>query len=130
MKSRLIRALAAPMVAAALGAAAPAHAIDYTLTDLGLLSSSYSYVYATGINASGQVVGYGYNDGQYGTSFTDSYQAFVTGANGAGMRAIPTLGGSWNKANAINDKGWVVGTSATTTSTPGGTIRRTLPKRA
>ena len=128
MQSRLIRALAAPMVAAALGAAAPAHAIDYTLTDLGLLSSSYSYVYATGINASGQVVGYGYNDGQFGTSFSDSYQAFVTGANGAGMRAIPTLGGSWNKANAINDKGWVVGTSATTTSTPGGDTRGFIDK--
>jgi len=124
MKTRIARVLAALGTSACLsGALAPAHATEYSLTDLGLLGSGWSNTYATGINASGQVVGYAFNDGTNGTSFSDQYQAFVTGADGHGMAAIPTLGGSWNKATGINDNGWVVGTSATTTSTPGGDTR-------
>lgn len=124
MKTRIARVLAALGCSACLfGTGAPAQATDYSLTDLGLLGNGFSSVYATGINASGQVVGYAFSNGYNGTSFTDSYQAFVTGADGHGMTAIPTLGGSWSKATGINDNGWVVGTSATTTSTPGGDTR-------
>jgi probable HAF family extracellular repeat protein len=124
MKTRIARVLAALGCSACLfGTGAPAQATDYSLTDLGLLGGGWSNVYATGINASGQVVGYAFNDGYNGTSFTDTYQAFVTGADGHGMTAIPTLGGSWSKATGINDSGWAVGTSATTTSTPGGDTR-------
>lgn len=120
MFARLCAALCAATV---LFAAPAARAADYTLTDLGLLGNGWGSVYATGINASGQVVGYAYKDGTNGNSATDSYLAFVTGANGQGMTAIPTLGGSWSKATGINDSGWVAGTSATTTSTPSGDTR-------
>jgi probable HAF family extracellular repeat protein len=123
MMQNFARLCATLCAAVGLSAAPGAHAVDYTLTDLGLLGTGWSNSYATGINASGQVVGHAFNNGYNGTSFTDSYQAFATGANGQGMTAIPTLGGSWNKATGINDSGWVVGTSATTTSTPSGDTR-------
>ncbi|KQU80838.1 hypothetical protein ASE08_08530 [Rhizobacter sp. Root16D2] len=97
-------------------AAVSSHALEYSITDLGTLGGMWQHSYATGLNNSGQVVGYGYDFGQLyrGESYTGSYQAFVTGANGTGLAAIPTLAsGNWNKATGISNNGWVVGTAAT-----------------
>jgi probable HAF family extracellular repeat protein len=117
MKHRFARLLGAVATGACLfSAAVPSHALEYSITDLGTLGGMWQHSYATGINNSGQVVGYGYDFGRLyaGESYTGSYQAFVTGANGAGLAAIPTLdSGNWNKATGISDNGWVVGTAAT-----------------
>jgi len=113
MKNRLRRLLAALGTSGALLAAPPlAQAGEYLLTDLGGFGGDWIGMVATGLNNSGQVVGYAYARGNNGWSSDDTYMAFVTGANGVGLTSIPTLGGSWNKATAINDQGWVVGTSS------------------
>ena len=98
------------------GAPSVAHATWYTLFDLGTLGApgDWQQMHATGLNNSGQVVGYATHftyepDG----GVTQTTQAWVTGANGIGMTAIATLGGAWNRANGINDAGWVVGKSLT-----------------
>jgi probable HAF family extracellular repeat protein len=95
-----------------------ASAATYTLFDLGMLDVP-AQMHATGINNSGQVVGYATHfslDPQ--GEFIETTQAWVTGANGIGMTAIPTLGGAWNRADGINDAGWVVGTSQSADGTP------------
>jgi len=121
MKHRFARLLGAVATGACLfSAAASSHALEYSITDLGTLGGMWQHSYATGINNSGQVVGYGYDLGQLyaGNSVYGNYQAFVTGANGTGLAAIPTLAsGNWSKATGISDNGWVVGTSATRTKT-------------
>ena len=60
---------------------------------------------ATGINDSGQVVGY--------SSPTESYyyHAFITGPNGVGMTDLGALGEYHTYARGINDAGQVVGGS-------------------
>jgi probable HAF family extracellular repeat protein len=116
MKHRFARLLGAVATGACLfSAAVSSHALEYSITDLGTLGGMWQHSYATGINNSGQVVGYGYDLGQLyaGNSVYGNYQAFVTGANGTGLSAIPTLAsGNWSKATGISDNGWVVGTSA------------------
>lgn len=77
----------------------PASALTYTAIDLGTLGGRVGY--ATGINNTGQVVGYSYT--------TDSVHAFITGANGVGMTDLGTLGGSASFANSINNAGQVAG---------------------
>ena len=61
---------------------------------------------ATGINDSGQVVG---------NSFTamGQQQAFITGANGVGMRGLGNLGVDSSSATGVNNSGQVVGNSYT-----------------
>jgi probable HAF family extracellular repeat protein len=69
------------------------------MTELDDLGGGTSY--ATGINNSGQVVGWA--DAAVG------YQAFVTDTNGTGITNLGTLGGDESKAVSINDFGQVIG---------------------
>ena len=77
----------------------PALAADYTITDLGNLGGSS---YATGINASGQVVGY--SSTPYETEHAFLYSSGT-------MQDLGTLGGSNSQAYGINASGQVVGGS-------------------
>lgn len=70
----------------------------YSVTDLGTLSGSSGSL-ATGINDSGQVIGYSTNDGPF--------RAFLW-ENGV-MTDLGTLGGTHSQAWGINDLGQVVG---------------------
>ena len=72
--------------------------VQYTVTDLGALPSVWQA--ATGINASGQVVGYGVGSG---TGQALSY------SNGT-VTDLGTLpGGTWSNAGGVNASGQVVG---------------------
>lgn len=74
---------------------------DGRLTDLGTLGRATSWV--NGMNNSGQVVGYAFNE-------DDEGHAFVTDVDD-NMVDLGTLGGDYSIANAINDRGQVVGTA-------------------
>lgn len=96
-----MRPLALALTALALACAAvPAHAVEYQFIDLGRMTAS-------GLNASGQVVGT--------TLAADGpTQAFVTGAKGQGITYLGTLaGGSRSEGLGLNDAGQVVGSSYT-----------------
>ena len=75
------------------------------MTKLGIPGSSY-FIYASDINATGQVVGGSYDTG--------GMRAFITGPNGTGFTDIDKLSGyggygDSTYANAVNDAGQVVG---------------------
>ncbi len=92
----------AATLAAGLSTTLSAQALpNYTALDLGTLGGAYSY--ATGVNASGQVVGYS------STNDKGAYRAFLTDANGANMRDLGTLGGTYSHAYGVNATGQVVG---------------------
>ena len=75
--------------------------IRYSVTDLGTLGGTY--IYASGINNAGQVVGHCTTNGANGM------HAFLY-ANGV-MSDLGTLGGSNSYGFGINDSGQVVGMS-------------------
>ena len=77
--------------------------IQYSVTDLGTLSGGGNS-WATGINDSGQVVG-------YAMASSGSYHAFLY-SNGK-MTDLGTLGGPRSSAVGINDSGQVVGSADT-----------------
>ena len=85
------------LVLAAFGPVAAGQS-TYTITSLGGLSGS-SFANVTALNNFGQVVG------------TSANHAFLW-ENGA-MTDLGTLGGGLSAANAINDKGQIVGESTT-----------------
>ena len=75
-----------------------------TMINLGSLSGPGGSTQPTGINASGEVVGYSYlPDG--------NFRGFLW-ANGS-MTALGTFGGDWSQAYAINKAGQITGTAYT-----------------
>src|SRR5206468_11900158 len=75
------------------------------ITDIGSLDG-YSGSIATGVNASGQVCGYGPVDGS-------NEHAFLSGPNGGSLQDLGTLGGLRSYAVAMNDSGQVTGFALT-----------------
>jgi len=101
---RLTSAAFAVLLAA--GAGAPARAtVTYTITDLGTLGGSSSS--PSGINASGQVVGYSYTAGNLSThAFLYSDGAMVD------LNSLTGPASGWQQldyAQGINDAGQIVG---------------------
>jgi probable HAF family extracellular repeat protein len=74
------------------------------IVDLGTMKIG-PYSRATGINASGQVVGFASPQRDYGAN-----RAFIWNAS-TGMKDIGTLGGEYAQAFGINDSGFVTGTA-------------------
>lgn len=100
----------------ALPMAAFAQSRSYTLTDLGMLRDS-SDCNAAGLNNKGQVVGYCVSNKASPGKFS-STEAFVY-ADGVmtGLGKLPGLDSSY--ATAINDNGWIIGSSSNAPSTTG-----------
>src|SRR5690606_22449162 len=97
-----------------LAASASSSALEYSLKELPTLAG-YENVYVSGLNDSGQVVGFGYNGMALGTapialSQIEGGLAFVTGAQGSGITAIQAQDGyAWSRATGINNAGQVIG---------------------
>ncbi len=92
-----MRALVLAALLTATGASAGE--IGYTVTDIGTLGGAYIYV--SGINSSGQVVGNSTTNGAY------FMHAFVYGVGA--LQDLGTLGGTNSYGYAINDSGQVAG---------------------
>lgn len=92
----------------ALPAITAAQSRGYILTDLGMLSDSTDCS-ASGLNNKGQVVGYCVSNKELPGKFSSS-EAFVY-ADGAmtGLGKLP--GNDSSHARAINDNGWIIGSS-------------------
>ena len=78
-------------------------------TFIPALVSTPLSMHAAAMNNHDQVVGYGRVGG---VGYTTLYEAFVWDELG-GTRALPTLGGTINMANDINDSGQIVGSAYT-----------------
>jgi len=129
MNRASLKAVAVTVLCSSLALAAlPASAVEYRVTDLGALGDSDWITFATGLNSSGQVVGYSFD--KFLDNTPNNYHAFVTGAAGQGITALGALSGDQgSQARAINDAGQVVGFSARGTVNTAfitGTTDRTL----
>lgn len=99
------------------------HAVLFSkgsVTDLGTLPRAGSYSRANGINASSQVVGFAGPELDSGKS-----RAFVWSED-TGMQDIGTLGGAFAQAFAINDAGFVTGSSETANTRLDGAVHAFL----
>lgn len=85
--------------------------IHYRVTDLGMLPGC-DVIEPRGINHRGQVVGYCYQHVPPGHGNSESAHAFLW--ESGQMKGLPTLGGPYSHAYAINDRGDVVGDADTT----------------
>jgi probable HAF family extracellular repeat protein len=94
----------------------------YTITDLGTLPGT-SYSIATGINDSGQIVGYSYNVTNNGLGPNTDVQFFLY-SNGR-MTPITPLGGG--VPTAINNSGQVVGGKYSSINDSGQTVEPGAP---
>ena len=103
IRASKITSLAA-LVAIALGSTA--YATQYTVTPLGTLGGTSTYV--QGINSTGELVGASLNS-------AGNYNAFLY-SNGA-MTNLGTLGGTFSQAFGINSSGQVVGGALTALAT-------------
>ncbi len=100
---RKIAILLAALASLAMGSGTALAASGWTITDLGVLTTG-GMSYATGINNSGQVVGW-----SAGNDTTTGTTAFIW-QNGT-MSSLGTMGGTSSVATAINSTGQVVGYS-------------------
>lgn len=83
---------------------------DGELTDLGMLKPGFG-TFAAGLNMHGEVVGYGSMSNAY-----EDYRAFHW-KDGV-MTMLPTFGGDFGAAHAINDAGQIVGAATAATGFP------------
>jgi probable HAF family extracellular repeat protein len=97
---------AAVLLAMVLALTGSAHALQYTVTDLGNLSGALSS-HATDINNSGQIVGY--------SSFGSYNRAWLynSGDPSPSLISLGTLGGTDSAAWGINEPGHITGTAYT-----------------
>ena len=72
------------------------------MRDIGNFGGSGWFIYTSGINDAGQVIGHS------GTA-TGETHAFITGPDGFDIRDLGTLGGNYSSASDINEAGQVVG---------------------
>jgi probable HAF family extracellular repeat protein len=105
MMLRPIRILLAMFGALGVSIFSPnASAQEYKLTDLGTLGGTFSY--GTAINASGQVTGFSYHEGDCCDEHAFLYSAGL-------MLDLGTLGGPYSGGQGINASGQVTGYAAT-----------------
>jgi hypothetical protein len=108
IKARFAGAAVLASLACASTAGAPASAADYTLTVLQDVGGQ-GYSQATGINASGQIVGY--------SSSASGDEAVLCSSSGVGT-ALADVGGTGRSyATGINASGQIVGESDTASGT-------------
>jgi probable HAF family extracellular repeat protein len=86
------------------GMVAGTHQNNAVVWNQGVRQDLVSVGVASGVNDSGEVVGYYYASGHWRSFIWDKFK---------GVREIPSLGGSYSYANAINNHGQVVGRADT-----------------